>query len=72
MEDLRPISFCNVIYKIVAKTLANRLKNILLKMISPYQGTFIAGRSIADNVLPSYEVLHYLHRKSQGKVGYAV
>ena len=55
----------------MAKTLANRLKKILPKVISPNQGAFIVGRSITDNVLLSYEVLHYLHRKSQGKVGYA-
>lgn len=58
VTDLRPISICNVIYRIVAKILANKLKQILNDIISPTHSAFIPNRLITDNVIIGYECLN--------------
>jgi hypothetical protein len=70
LKELRLISLCNVLYKIISKVLAARLKGILDEIISPNQSAFVPGRLISDNILVAYEMTHFLNNKRSGSEGY--
>ncbi|XP_017248940.1 uncharacterized protein LOC108219886 [Daucus carota subsp. sativus] len=69
MTDLRPISLCNVLIRILSEVLENRLKPCLKSLISDRQSAFIEGRLLNDNALVAFEVNHYMRRLTQRTKG---
>lgn len=67
VSQFRPISLCNVSYKIIAKLLASRLKRFLPRMISMHQSAFVPGRLIQDNSIMAHEIFHSFQSKKSKK-----
>jgi hypothetical protein len=63
VHQFRPISLCNIIYKIISKILANRFKAHLHLFISPYQSAFVLSRSIQDNTIMAHELFNVINSK---------
>ena len=70
-KEFRHISLCNVIFKIIKKTIANRLKIILPYIRDPYQSVFVPRCLIIDNGLIIFEVFHFMRKKKAGKTSMA-
>ncbi|KAL9293991.1 putative RNA-directed DNA polymerase [Arabidopsis thaliana] len=64
MKDYRPISCCNVLYKVISKILANRLKIILPKFISSNQSAFVKDRLLMENLLLATEIIKDYHKET--------
>jgi hypothetical protein len=61
----RPISLCNIGYKLITNVIANRMKGILLAIISENQGGFVKGRQLADNYTLVQEAIHSSHLRNE-------
>ena len=47
-----------MVYKLITKVIANRIKPLLPSIVFDTQGAFTQGRLISDNILMAYEVFH--------------
>ena len=70
VNHFKPISLCNVIYKIIFKILVNRLKPLMDKLITHFQNAFIKGRNIFDNILIAHEIMNDLRKKRGEKYSF--
>ncbi|KAG8383563.1 hypothetical protein BUALT_Bualt04G0026600 [Buddleja alternifolia] len=68
VTHFRPISLCNVLYKIVTKTIVKRVKPYISELVSPMQSSFIPGKGTQDNILCLQEIIHSF-RNSKCKKG---
>ena len=69
IRDIRPISLCNVVYKMLTKVIASRLKRVMPKIISPNHCSFVPGRQGADNIIVAQEIIHSMRNK-KGRKGF--
>jgi len=64
LNEYRPISLCNCIYKIISKVIARRLKKTLSENISAEQFGFLEGRQIHEAIGVAQEGLHSIKTKN--------
>ena len=65
IQNYRPISLLNTLYKIVAKVYANRMKPLLHNWILPSQTGFVPNRCILDNVFLAFEAIAWTRENQQ-------
>lgn len=64
-SESRPISLCTVMFKLVTKTIADHLMEIL----SENQSAFLPGPQITGNALLAFECFNYMKKKTKKQEG---
>lgn len=69
VNQLRIISLCNTIYKVLSKVVVNRMKKSINDIVYPFQTSFNPNRSIHENIVVANEMIHSMN-KLKGNKGY--
>lgn len=70
IRNWRPISMLNVDYKILAKSLAARLANVIPQLVHPNQTGFIPSRHIGDTIKNIHSLIEFT--RNSGRSGLIV
>jgi len=62
LNDFRPISLVGCLYKVLAKVLANRIRQVIGSVVSNSQFALVIGRQILNHILIANEVLEEAHK----------
>ena len=66
IKNMRPLTLLNVDYKIIATTIARRLKTVLPDLIGPQQTGFMTGRSIYSNIRKTMDIITWANGVNKG------
>ena len=70
MKDLKLISPCNMVYKLISKVLVNRLKKVLSIVIHSSQSAFVPYCLITDNAIITFNIFDSMKHRLQYKRGF--
>lgn len=70
VSKFRSIALCNIIYKLVPKVLANRLKKVLPNLIFESQSAFQSNKAISNNILVASKLLHHMKTHKSKKADF--
>ena len=65
IKNWRPLTLLNWDYKIISKLLAERLKNVLTKLIHPDQKGFVKGRNISEANRMIQDIIQYADEENE-------
>ena len=62
MKDFRPISMVHCLYKVIAKVLSRRIREVMEDLVRESQSAFVKGRQIMDRALVANEVVYWVKK----------